>query len=202
MQKSMVLVVTLCVIFIFIGLLPIHGESDVYQNVLRLHVLANSDSEEDQALKLKVRDAILNAAGPLLADCASREEAIETVRSNLSVLETAAREAIAAEGRNDPVHLELGEEIYPTRTYEACSFPSGAYQSLRVMIGEAEGQNWWCVLFPPMCLSAASAQAKAPEDAFISVGLTGDQYRIITETDNPTYTVRFRILEVLEEAMR
>ena len=203
MPKSMILILTLCVIFLFIGLLPVHGESDVYQNVLRLHVLANSDSEEDQALKLKVRDAILSAAQPLLADCSSREDAIERVKTNLDVFEQAARDAIVAEGRSDPVRIELGEEVYPTRTYESCSFPSGAYQSLRVMIGEAEGQNWWCVLFPPMCLSAAASSASnTPEDAFISVGLTGDQYRIITETDNPTYTVRFRILEVLEEAMR
>ena len=203
MQKITVVVVTLCVLFLFIGLLPVHGESEIYENVLRLHVLANSDSEEDQALKLKVRDGVLAAAEPLLADCTSREEALNVVRANLDHLEEAARTVIAAEGRQDPVRVELGEEVYPTRTYESCSFPAGAYVSLRVLIGEGEGQNWWCVLFPPMCLSAASANEKsAPEDAFISVGLSGDQYRIITETEDPTYTVRFKLLEVLEEALR
>lgn len=201
MSKSISLLLTLCLLFLVIGLLPIHGEHAVYENVLRLHVLANSDSEEDQALKFCVRDAVLAAAEPILADCSSREEAIAAVQDNLSVLENAAKEAIAEAGRCDTVQLALGEETYPARTYDSCCFPSGTYQSLRVMIGEADGQNWWCVLFPPMCLSAASAQTTAPEDAFIAVGLTKEQYGIITETAEPTYQVRFRILEVMEEML-
>ncbi len=200
MQRITTVIVVLCVIFIFIGLLPVHGESEIYNNVLRLHVLANSDSEEDQALKLKVRDAVLKKSEELFVNCSTRQDAIDAVMKNLSALELAAKEAIAAQGKNDAVRIELGEEVYPTRNYESCCFPAGTYVSLRVLIGEAEGQNWWCVLFPPMCLSAASETT--PEEAFISVGFTGEQYRIITETEHPTYTVRFRILEVFEEALR
>ncbi len=198
-KKLLALTVTCCMLYLLIGILPVHGESEIYSNVLRLHVLANSDSEEDQALKLEVRDAVLAASESLLADCTSREEAISVVSANLPLLQAAAEEVIAGRGRCDPIRIELGEEVYPTRDYEAFCFPAGSYVSLRVLIGEGEGRNWWCVLFPPMCLSAASAKN---EDACVAVGLTGEQYRLITETDSPAYTVRFRILEVIEESLR
>ena len=202
-QKLMALTVTLCTLFMVLSLLPIHGEDELYTNVLRLHVLANSDTEEDQALKLKVRDAVLQASEPILADCHSKEEAMRAVIAHLSILENAAQQAILAQGRNDSVHLELGEEVYPTRSYESFCFPSGSYTSLRIIIGEGEGQNWWCVLFPPMCLSAVTqANDSTQENAYISVGLTGEQYRMITQTDQSTYTVRFRLLEVIEESLR
>ena len=199
MQKITVLTVTICILFLLISLLPVHGETEIYSGVLRLHVLANSDSEEDQALKLQVRDAVLAASEGFLTDCATREEARLAVEAHLPQLEQAARDAIHAAGRTDSVSLALGEEEYPTRSYESCCFPAGTYLSLRVIIGEGAGQNWWCVLFPPMCLSAATGEAA--EDAFIAVGLTGEQYRVITETDRPTYSVRFRILEVMEQAL-
>ncbi len=199
MKKYGILALTLCLLFLVIGLLPVHGESEIYDNVLRLHVLANSDSQADQALKYKVRDAVLQRAETLFADAASRDDALRLAQENMDLLTAAAQEAIAAEGRRDPVRLELGEEVYPTKIYEACCFPSGTYASLRVIIGEGQGQNWWCVLFPPMCVSACRENA---EEAFISVGFTEDQYRIITKTDHPTYRARFRILEVIEEAIR
>ena len=199
MKNLLPLIVTVALIIMIAGVLPIHGEQDIYDSVLRLHVLANSDSEEDQALKLKVRDAILADAEILLCDAESREEAEKIVSENIEAFEATAREAVAKEGYDYPVEIVLGQEEYPTRSYESLAFPSGNYLSLRVMIGDAEGQNWWCVLFPPLCLSSATEKAVA-EDAFISVGLTGEQYRIITETDNAKYTVRFKILEAIENA--
>ena len=103
-------------------------------------------------------------------------------------------------GYDYEVSVLLGEEEYPTRSYENCCFPSGTYVSLRICIGNAEGQNWWCVLFPPLCLSAASAKSEqSNEQAFISVGLTGEQYRVITETDNVKYRIRFKVLEAVQE---
>ncbi len=200
MKKYGILALTLALLFVLMGLLPVHGESEIYSNVLRLHVVANSDHPDDQRLKLQVRDAILERADRLLTDSHSRAEAIEQVKQNLDALTDAAELAIAEAGRTDSVRLELGQEVYPTKVYEACCFPSGTYASLRVIIGEGKGENWWCVLFPPMCLSAASGESA--EEAFISVGLTSDQYRIITETDRPAYRARFRILEVVEEALR
>ena len=199
MKKIMAIAITLCTLFLIFSILPIHGESDLYSNVLRLHVLAHSDSEEDQALKLKVRDAILSASESCLEGCTAREDAKRSILNHKEELIQAAREVIVENGYNYPVAIELGEERYPTRNYESFCFPSGEYLSLRVIIGDGAGQNWWCVLFPPMCLSAASAPDK---DACIAVGFTTDQYNVITETDNPVYTARFRILEVIEEALR
>ncbi len=193
-----VLVATL-LISLFVGLcfLPVHGEDEIYDTVVRLHVLANSDSEEDQALKLRVRDAVLAAASPILEGCTSQAEAVAALEAHMSELEAAARGVMESEGRTDAVSILLGEEEYPTRTYESCCFPAGTYVSLRVCIGEAAGQNWWCVLFPPLCLSSATAE-QDNEDAFVQVGLSKDQYGIITETGKTKYKVRFKILEVVE----
>lgn len=193
----------LIVAFTLIGLsailtfLPIHGESELYESVLRLHVIANSDSEEDQTLKLKVRDAILKETSDLFANCKDRGEAERAVAENGERIAEIARGVVLLEGYPYDVSVELGEERYPTRNYESFCFPSGEYLSLRVTIGEGEGENWWCVLFPPLCLGAASEG-----DGAISVGLGVDQYKIITERDDARYKVRFKLLEAIEEALK
>ena len=197
-KKFYVAIVILLVTMMALSFLPVHGEREVYDTVVRLHVLANSDSEADQALKLKVRDAVLAASAPLVQDCTTQAEAVETLTAHLTDLEAAASAVISSEGYDYPVTVLLGEEDYPTRTYESCAFPAGTYVSLRVLIGSGEGQNWWCCLFPPLCLSAATAKSDN-EDAFIQVGLTKDQYGIITETGKTKYKVRFKLLEVLED---
>ncbi len=177
------------------GFLPIHGEGEIYDTVVRLHVVANSDSEEDQALKLKVRDSILEVVSPAVEDCKTQSEAIAKIGGIMDNIHTAARETVRLEGYDYDVSVQVTEEYYPTKNYESCAFPEGEYVSLQVKIGESEGENWWCCLFPPLCLSAAS-DTKSNEDAFISVGLTDDQYKIITETSSPKYKARFKILEV------
>ena len=181
-----------------IGLLPVHGEERIYGEVIRLHVLANSDTEEDQALKLKVRDGIIAEVGSLLEGCGDRDDALSIIgnEETLEELEVAAAKIVSAEGYSYPVKVSLGEEEYPRRNYESLAFPAGTYTSLRIQIGEAEGQNWWCVLFPQLCLGAATADNR---DAFIEVGFTPEQYKIVTDTSEPEYEVRFKILEVIEE---
>ena len=200
-KKFYVAIVVLLVTLMALSFLPVHGERDIYDTVVRLHVLANSDTEEDQALKLMVRDGVLEAAAPLVEGCTTQAEAVEALTAHLNDLEAAALSVVQSEGYDYPVTVLLGEEDYPTRTYESCAFPAGTYVSLRVLIGEAEGQNWWCCLFPPLCLSAATAK-QDNEDAFIQVGLTKDQYGIITETGKTKYKVRFKILEVIEEWLK
>jgi stage II sporulation protein R len=197
-NRLSIAIVTLLIGLMALSFLPVHGEEKIYDTVVRLHVLANSDSEEDQALKLRVRDAVLDATSPLVKDCTSQEEAVEILSAHIPDLESAAAAVIRQEGYDYPVTVLLGEEEYPTRIYESCAFPAGTYVSLRVCIGNAEGQNWWCCLFPPLCLSAATAK-EDNEDAFIQVGLTKDQYGIITETGKTKYKVRFKILEVIED---
>lgn len=184
-------------VLLFIGLMPVHGESEIYDSVIRLHVLANSDSEEDQARKLRVRDAVLEVTVPLLQDCTDQAEARCLLEAHMGEIQAAAEGVIAAEGRSDTVTLYLDEEEYPERSYDSFCFPAGSYLSLRVCIGEAEGQNWWCCLFPPLCVGASTVSSEEAEDSFISVGFTPSQYKIITESDRPVYRVRFKLLEWL-----
>ncbi|MBQ7376103.1 MAG: stage II sporulation protein R [Clostridia bacterium] len=193
-----ILIVTFAIIGLcaILTILPIHSEGQIYDSVLRLHVLANSDSEEDQALKLSVRDAILADTAHLFADCKSRDEASAVVSENLPLLQMSAERAISEAGYSYPVRIELGEEEYPTKNYESACFPAGEYLSLRVLIGEGVGQNWWCVLFPPLCVSAASES-----DGSVEVGLYGDQYAIVTETKDIKYKIRFKLLEAIEKAV-
>ena len=197
MKKALALAVTVVLIFTVLGALPIHGESEIYDSVLRLHVLANSDSKEDQELKLKVRDAILEASGELLFGISTRDEAALVIRKNIDRIEAVAQNTVACAGYDYAVNVTLTEEEYPTRSYESLCFPSGEYLSLRVMIGDAVGQNWWCVLFPPLCLSAASARDDSFDGA-VAVGLTDEQYRLITDTEDAKYTIRFKILESIQ----
>ena len=201
MNKILTLIVAVCIVFVIVGLLPVHGEAQIYDNVLRLHVLANSDSEQDQALKLCVRDKIISLMNELCADCSTLEMASARVEDNIDLLRQCAQDEVVARGYEYGVEVALCEEEYPTKTYASLCFPSGKYLSLQVRIGEAQGQNWWCVLFPPLCLEAASKQ-QTDEDAFISVGLTKDQYSIITETDSPTYEARFKLLELIGKKIK
>ena len=181
-------------------ILPIHGEAGIYDSVIRLHVLAASDSDRDQALKLTVRDAVLQKTQTLLQNVGDRTEAERILRAALPEIETVATAALADAGAPNTVSVALGEETYPTREYEQLAFPAGEYLSLRVLIGAAEGQNWWCVLFPPLCLTTATERRES-EAICLSAGLTGEQYRLIADTGETKYRLRFKILEVAENLL-
>lgn len=197
------LVVLLFILFLF-SYLPIHGEGAIYDTVVRLHVLANSNSQEDQDLKLKVRDEVLSYTSPYLSHVSSRDEAQAILEQRIPQIQAIAQAVVdehTPQGSTPQVvSVYLDMEDYPTKNYESCAFPAGEYLSLRICIGEAVGENWWCVLFPPLCLSAAAAESSnSAEDAFISVGLSKDQYGIITDTQDTKYKIRFKILEMVEE---
>lgn len=173
--------------------LPVKTDAEIYDKVIRLHVLANSDSEEDQALKLKVRDSLLVVAATLTEGCERREEAEAILKENAEILRQDAEATLSGNGSELPVRVEIGRESYPTREYEGLRLPAGEYCSLRVMIGEAEGQNWWCVLFPPLCLGTSVKV----EEEMVSVGFTPGQVKVLTDSDTPKYRLRFKILEIL-----
>ncbi len=174
-------------------LLPLKGEGDIYENTIRLHVLANSDDPKDQELKLKVRDSILERVSGELSDCKTRLEAEKKVEDISDDILITAQNTICENGFDYTVHLTLDHEYYPTREYEGVSMPAGTYLSLKIMIGEAEGQNWWCVLFPPLCTSSAK-----PKSTLKEAGFTPDQIRILTEDENPKYKLKFKFLELFE----
>ena len=193
-KRILILFLTLALLIGILAVLPVHSESNIYDSVLRLHVIANSDSDEDQALKLLVRDAVLLKSQELLSGISSREQAELIIEQNLEVLRLTAEETVRSNGYGYFVSISLGKEEYPTKSYESCAFPAGEYTSLQIFIGDASGKNWWCVLYPPLCLSAAT-----DKNAFAAVGITDGQYQIITDTKNPKYKIRFKILESFSE---
>ena len=199
---ALALLLVLTLVWGATALLPVHGEDEIYDAVVRLHVVANSDSERDQALKLQVRDAVLALTTERLDGCASREEAEARLSDMLDELTETARAVLAAQDDDSDVRVTLGREEYPTRNYESFCFPAGEYVSLRVLIGAAAGENFWCVLFPPLCISAATVTREQAEEEFIAVGLSRDQYGIITETQDTKYKLRFKFLEVAEKFFR
>ncbi len=194
MKKILILILVLAACISLLSYLPVHGEEQIYDSVVRLHVIANSDSDADQALKLKVRDAVLAEMPLLLEGCDDRESALSSIAKSLGKIQEIAEEAVRENGFDYPVSVCLGKEEYPTKNYESACFPAGEYSSLQIKIGDADGKNWWCVLFPALCLSSA----RGAEQAFVEVGLSSEQYKIITETDNPKYKLRFKILEGIE----
>ena len=199
MNKLLTVIAVFCVAVLLTFLLPTHGEAEVYDNVIRLHVIANSNSEEDQSLKLKVRDAVLAAANGISVDTSDVKEARMIFEQNIDVLKASAEKCIMDEGYFYNVSVCLTEESYPTKNYESLCFPAGEYLSLQVKIGDAVGENWWCVLFPPLCMSVATEMTAA--DALINVGFSSEQYKIITDTSKASYTVRFKILETIENVI-
>ena len=163
-------------------------QSSLSSSLVRLHVIAVSDDEYEQSLKLRVRDGVLSYISPKLRDVKSAQQAQEIIKNELDGIKAAAESS--AEGRS--VEVTLSQEYYPTRNYEKFSLPAGKYQSLRVILGEGEGHNWWCVVFPPLCISAAE-QEQAVES------MSEDMRGIVTEEDG--YEYKFRILELWGELM-
>ena len=163
-------------------------QSSLSSSLVRLHVIAVSDDEYEQSLKLRVRDGVLSYISPKLRDVKSAQQAQEIIKNELDGIKAAAESS--AEGRS--VEVTLSQEYYPTRNYEKFSLPAGKYQSLRVILGEGEGHNWWCVMFPPLCISAAE-QEQAVES------MSEDMRGIVTEEDG--YEYKFRILELWGELM-
>lgn len=183
----------------FSALLPTEDEAHIYDNVIRLHVIANSDSDEDQALKLKVRDSILSTAAKSVEKCGDFESAKNSLIVALEELKAAAEAAVIGNGYDYPVEVTLTRENYPTKEYRGITLPAGEYTSLRVLIGNAAGHNWWCVLFPQLCVVTASGKNADLEiiddtEPLVEAGLTKGQIELITG-DSPRTVVKFRLLE-------
>lgn len=156
--------------------------------VIRLHVLANSDSEEDQALKLEVRDRVLETTSALLAGETEPQAAAVLLNQHLDDIAQTAAQEISAQGHDDRVEVRLEQTWFPTRQYQGISLPAGNYLALRVLIGAAEGHNWWCVVFPNLCLPAVS------ERALEASTLTPGQISLLQEEET-SYVFRFKTLE-------
>lgn len=167
------------------------GEQEALaESVIRLHVVANSDSDEDQTLKYRVRDAVLKTAEDILDGAENAKDAQKRLSERLSDIEKAAENAVAENGFHYNVTVTVGEEMFPTRDYETFALPAGNYTSLRVKIGEGGGKNWWCVCFPPICTASAVKWEES--------GLTDRQVMLITG-DGADAEVRFFVIEAAEK---
>ena len=186
--------ITLLIVTMVIGVMPTDAEGEIYDDTLRLHILANSDQSEDQKLKLEIRDRILLKYGKMLKGGESITEAKESVEQLLPEIEEDARVWIGELGYNYNVKASLSVEWYETREYEDFTLPAGYYSSLRIIIGEGKGQNWWCVMYPPLCMEIASESA--PRDDGV-IDYSKEEIRLIT---SGKYQVKFKILEELSRA--
>ena len=161
------------------------------EKIIRLHVVANSDADVDQAVKLRVRDAVLREAQNVLSDASAAKQAIA---AQLPALEAAANAELRRQGSGDTACVSFRRELFPTRDYDTFSLPSGVYQSLRVTIGEGAGHNWWCVIFPSLCVPAT---ADGFAEAAAAGGFSDAEIGLMTRA-NGAYTVKFRSLELLQ----
>ncbi len=164
---------------------------EIRNNVIRLHILANSDSPEDQNVKLLVRDALLSCGSELFGGTINKENASEYLAKEKDVLIQTANAVLAENGFNYKAEMFLKEEYFTTREYENFTLPAGEYLALKVILGKGEGHNWWCVMFPPLCLPAATKRT----DTEIILGKDGAE--IISSPVK--YEMRFKIVEIIEE---
>lgn len=166
---------------------------NIKEKVIRLHIIANSDSEEDQEIKLKVRDAVLEFISELTRDCKSIEEAREIISNNLENIENAANGICKEHYFTYTATAKLGNSDFPTKSYPSFSLPAGKYEALRIILGDGKGENWWCVLFPPLCVSAAECE-------FETSGLSDNEIKFIT-SEETKYKFNFKILELIEKVL-
>lgn len=174
------------------GLWSLGEQQALSDKVVRLHILANSDSEDDQNLKLHVRDAMLSRAEAILTDAPDRAAAEEALRTALPELQAIAAQEIAERGYDYSVTAELADTTFPTREYDGFTLPAGEYLALRVVIGEGGGRNWWCVVFPPLCTAATTDVAQTA----MAAGMSEDDVRLVTEEGG--YVLKFKSIELWE----
>ena len=193
--------IVLSLLFVFILLSAIFYVNAVSNNiadsVFRLHVIANSDSKEDQDLKYKVRDAILEYMNSICKNDSSKEEVIEIANSHKEDFARIANQVIKENGFNYSVNIKIGNFDFPTKSYGDISFPAGNYDALRIEIGNASGQNWWCVMFPPLCFVDVTSGIVPDESKLIMQdNLTDEEYSIISKSDSPDIKFKFSLIEM------
>ncbi len=170
--------------------------TDISDSVFRLHVIANSDSNEDQSLKYKVRDNLLKYMNNICSDCSSKQEAIDLVTEHQEEFKQVALDTIKKEGYYYNVKINIGNFEFPTKQYGDISLPAGYYDALRVEIGEAKGRNWWCVMFPSLCFIDVSSGI-VPEESKEELQniLSDEEYSIISDNSDNGIKLKFKLIE-------
>ncbi len=174
--------------------------TDIANSVFRLHVIANSDSQEDQNLKYKVRDNLLSYMNKICKNAQSKSDAIEIAKKHKNDFKNIALETIKNEGYSYDVKINIGNFEFPTKHYGDISLPAGYYDALRVEIGEAKGQNWWCVMFPPLCFVDVSSGV-VPEDSkeMLENNLSEEEFALVSDKSNAEIQFKFKLLELFNK---
>lgn len=174
--------------------------TDIANNVFRLHVIANSDSEEDQNLKYKVRDNLLSYMNEICGNCKTKQEAISLVEKNKENFKQIALDTIKNEGYSYDVNINIGNFKFPTKNYGDISLPAGFYDALRVEIGEAKGHNWWCVMFPPLCFVDVTSGV-VPEESkeLLENNLSEEEFALVSDSSDSEIQFKFKLLEFFNQ---
>ncbi len=173
--------------------------NDLSTAVFRLHVIANSDSSEDQSLKLKVRDNLLEYMNSISSECKTKADEIKLAEENIDIFKQIAQKTVIENGYNYPINISIGNFYFPTKFYGDISLPSGYYDALKVEIGEAKGKNWWCVMFPSLCfidINSGVVNDDAKEN--LKENLNSESYSVISST-SPELKFKFRIIEFFKQ---
>ena len=188
---SILSLILISVLYIFNSISIQHSLAN---KVLRLHILANSNSSFDQNLKLKVRDKIVEFLTPKLENSTSLNETKKIISGNMDNIKNIASEVVS-EYADYPIAVSLNSSNFPTKHYQKVSFPAGEYEALKIIIGEGKGNNWWCVMFPPLCFTNSSAGTfNEKSEKTLKENLTDEEYNLIN-SDKPDVIIKFRLLE-------
>ena len=199
--KTFIIILALFVLFFIITAYSYATtiSNGLSEDIFRLHILANSDSTEDQELKLKVRDAIIDYMKQLTENTSNKDAVIAVSSKHISDFKAIAENVIKENGYNYDVDIEIGNFYFPTKYYGNISLPAGNYDALRIKIGQAEGQNWWCSLFPPLCfVSISSGVIDEEGEEYLKENLTDEEFAIVSSS-NSDVEFKFKIIEIFNE---
>lgn len=198
--KRLLLLLVLLFVYTFICAISYVNavSTNIQDSVFRLHVIANSDSEEDQNLKYIVRDKVLEYINSISGNQTSKEEVIKLANENIDEIQKIAEDTLYENGYDYSVKLNIGNFAFPTKTYGDISFPAGYYDALKIEIGEAKGQNWWCVMFPPLCfVDVTSGVVPEKSKEIIKENLSDEEYELVSENSNDV-SFKFKIVEMFQ----
>ena len=200
MLKKKIFIISLFIITILIytSAYAINIQNNIADKVIRLHVIANSNSTIDQSIKLKVRDEVIKNISPLLKNCSNINESRAVLSNNLNKIEEIAN-ATLAKYCDDKANVNISNSKFPTKTYDNFSFPAGNYEALKITIGEGKGENWWCVMFPPLCFTNSSVEFSDNAVETLKQNLSDEEYEFISESNKSKVKIKFKLLEWLNK---
>lgn len=197
-------VIFIVLIVIIVGIIRYSKEvtDSISKEVIRFHVVANSDTTDDQLLKQKVRDEVIGFIEPLIEECESVEDTRYIIEGSLPIIKEISEEVIEDWGKDYQVYVALDKANFPTKSYGDVVLPAGEYEACRIVIGEGKGENWWCVMYPPLCyLDVATGVVPLEGKEQLEKELNEEQYNLLTNKEDKNYEIRFKLVESINSLM-